>query len=38
VFFDDVESTDLNIDGYPEIVIDRSFKDANRYAIGGEYP
>lgn len=37
VFFDDFESTDLNIDGYPELVIDRNFKDANRYAIGGEY-
>jgi long-chain fatty acid transport protein len=37
VFFDDFESTDLNIEGYPEIVIDRNFKDANRYAIGGEY-
>jgi long-chain fatty acid transport protein len=37
VFFDDFESTDLNIDGYPEVIIDRNFKDANRYAIGGEY-
>jgi long-chain fatty acid transport protein len=37
VFFDDFESTDLNIEGYPELVIDRNFKDANRYAIGGEY-
>ena len=37
VFFDDFESTDLNIDGYPELIIDRNFKDANRYAIGGEY-
>ena len=37
VFFDDFESTDLSIDGYPELVIDRNFKDANRYAIGGEY-
>ena len=37
VFFDDFESTDLNIDGYPEMVIDRNFKDANRYAIGAEY-
>jgi long-chain fatty acid transport protein len=37
VFFDDFESTDLNIKGYPEMVIDRNFKDANRYAIGGEY-
>lgn len=37
VFFDDFESTDLNIDGYPEIIIDRNFKDANRYAIGTEY-
>jgi long-chain fatty acid transport protein len=36
VFFDDFESTDLNIDGYPELVIDRNFKDANRYAIGTE--
>jgi long-chain fatty acid transport protein len=37
VFFDDFESTDLSIDGYPKLVIDRNFKDANRYAIGGEY-
>jgi len=37
VFYGDFESTDLNIDGYPEVVIDRNFKDANRYAIGGEY-
>lgn len=37
VFFDDFKSTDLNIDGYPELPIDRNFKDANRYAIGGEY-
>ncbi len=37
VFFDDFESTDLNIEGYPELIIDRNFKDANRYAIGGEY-
>lgn len=35
VCFDDFESTDLNIEGYPELVIDRNFKDANRYAIGG---
>jgi len=37
VFFDDFESTDLQIEGYPELIIDRNFKDANRYAIGGEY-
>jgi long-chain fatty acid transport protein len=37
VFFDDFESTDLNIDGYPELVIDRNFKDANRYAVGAEF-
>ena len=37
VFFDDFESTDLDIDGYPLLVIDRNFKDANRYAIGAEY-
>ncbi len=37
VFFDDFESTDLNIDGYPELIIDRNFKDANRYAVGSEY-
>lgn len=37
VFFDDFESTDLRIDGYPMLRIDRNFKDANRYAIGGEY-
>jgi len=37
VFFDEFESNDLRIDGYPLIQIDRNFKDANRYAIGGEY-
>jgi long-chain fatty acid transport protein len=37
VFFDDFESTDLNIEGYPEMIIDRNFKDANRYAVGSEY-
>lgn len=37
VFFDDFESTDLNIDGYPELVINRNFKDVNRYALGSEY-
>lgn len=37
VFFDAFESTDLRIDGYPLMRIDRNFKDANRYAIGGEY-
>jgi long-chain fatty acid transport protein len=37
VFFDTFESTDLRIDGYPLVKIDRNFKDANRYAIGGEY-
>ena len=37
VFFDDFESTDLNIEGYPELVINRNFKDANRYAVGTEY-
>jgi long-chain fatty acid transport protein len=37
VFFDDFESTDLNIEGYPELIIDRNFKDANRYAIGSEF-
>ncbi|MEH6635667.1 MAG: outer membrane protein transport protein [Halioglobus sp.] len=37
VFFGDFESTDLRIDGYPMVRIDRNFKDQNRYAIGGEY-
>jgi long-chain fatty acid transport protein len=37
VFFDAFESNDLRIDGYPLIQIDRNFKNANRYAIGGEY-
>jgi len=37
VYFDDFKSTDLKIDGYPELVINRNFKDANRYAFGGEY-
>lgn len=37
VFFDDFERTDLRIDGYPVVKIDRNFKDANRYAVGGEY-
>ncbi|MFD2230416.1 OmpP1/FadL family transporter [Alkalimarinus sediminis] len=37
VFFDSFKSTDLRIDGYHTIRIDRNFKDANRYAIGGEY-
>lgn len=37
VFFDSFKSTDLRIDGYHTFRIDRNFKDANRYAIGGEY-
>jgi long-chain fatty acid transport protein len=37
VFFDDFETTDLDIEGYPLLSIDRNFKDANRYAIGTEY-
>ncbi len=37
VFFEDFKSTDLNIDGYPELIIDRNFKDSNRFAVGGEY-
>jgi len=37
VFFDTFERTDLRIDGYPTVRIDRNFKDANRYAIGAEY-
>jgi long-chain fatty acid transport protein len=37
VFFDTFERTDLRIDGYPTVQIDRNFKDANRYAIGAEY-
>lgn len=37
VFFGSFKSTDLRIDGYHTFKIDRNFKDANRYAIGGEY-
>ncbi len=37
VFFDEFERTDLRIDGYSTVRIDRNFKDANRYAIGAEY-
>ncbi len=37
MFFDDFETTDLDIEGYPLLSIDRNFKDANRYAIGTEY-
>ena len=37
VFFDSFRSTDLRIDGYHTFKIDRNFKDANRYAVGGEY-
>ena len=37
VFFDSFRSTDLRIDGYHTFRIDRNFKDANRYAVGGEY-
>jgi len=37
VFFDTFERTDLRIDGYPTVRIDRNFKDANRYAVGAEY-
>lgn len=37
VFFDSFKSTDLRIDGYHTFRIDRNFKDANRYAVGGEY-
>lgn len=37
VFFDTFERTDLRIDGYPTVRIDRNFKDANRYALGAEY-
>lgn len=37
VFFDTFDSTDVRIDDYPTIVLDRNFKDANRYALGGEY-
>jgi len=37
VFFDSFKSTDLRMDGFHTMQIDRNFKDANRYAIGGEY-
>ena len=37
VFFGDFKSTDLRIDGYHTMKLDRNFKDANRYAVGGEY-
>jgi long-chain fatty acid transport protein len=37
VFFDTFERTDLRMDGYPTVRIDRNFKDANRYALGAEY-
>jgi len=37
VFYHTFESTDLRIDGYPELELGRNFKDANRYAVGGEY-
>ncbi len=37
VFFDSFKSTDLRMDGFHTMRIDRNFKDANRYAIGGEY-
>jgi len=37
VFFDSFESTDLRMDGFHTMKIDRNFKDANRYAVGGEY-
>ncbi|MCB1701640.1 MAG: outer membrane protein transport protein [Pseudomonadales bacterium] len=37
VFFDNFRRTNLHIEGYPVVEIDRNFKDANRYAIGAEY-
>jgi long-chain fatty acid transport protein len=37
VFFDTFERTDLRMDGYPTVRIDRNFNDANRYALGAEY-
>lgn len=37
VFYSTFDSTDLRMDGYPVLKIDRNFNDANRYAIGGEY-
>jgi long-chain fatty acid transport protein len=37
VYFGTFESTDLRIDGYSKMQIDRNFEDANRYAIGTEY-
>jgi len=37
VFFDTFEDTTLRLDNYHPTVVDRNFKDANRYAVGGEY-
>ena len=37
VFFDSFKSTDLRMDGFHTMQIDRNFKDANRYAVGSEY-
>jgi long-chain fatty acid transport protein len=37
VYFNTFKRTDLRMDGYPVVRIDRNFKDADRYALGAEY-
>ncbi len=37
VYFNTFKQTNLRIDGYPTVRIDRNFKDADRYALGTEY-
>ena len=37
VYFNTFKRTDLRMDGYPTVRIDRNFNDANRYALGTEY-
>jgi long-chain fatty acid transport protein len=36
-YFNTFKRTDLRMDGYPVVRIDRNFNDANRYALGTEY-
>ena len=36
-YFNTFKRTDLRMDGYPTVRIDRNFNDANRYAVGTEY-
>jgi long-chain fatty acid transport protein len=36
-FFNTFKTTNLRMDGYPTVIIDRNFEDANRYALGTEY-